>query len=64
MRRLLHSLEESEIIIVPTKKNNSFRSMRKYKTVVEEYFRQSAREIERGKVAEIFENAKVLVDAI
>ena len=61
MRRLLQSLEESEIVIVPTDKNNIFRSMRKekYKTMVEEYLKQSEREIEIGKVAEMFEDVKV-----
>ena len=66
MRRLLQSLEESEIVIVPTDKTNRFRSMRKdkYKNMVTEDLKQSAREIERGWVTEIFEDAKLLVDAI
>ena len=31
MRRLLQSLDEGEVVIVPTDKTNRFRSMRKYK---------------------------------
>ena len=36
----------------------------KYTTIVEEHLRKSAREIARGKVAEIFKYTKLLVDAI
>ena len=66
MRRLLQSIEESEIVIVPTDKTNMFISMRKYKykTIVKEHLKQSTREIQRVRVTEIFEEAKVLVDAI
>ena len=32
--------------------------------MVKEYLKQSSREIERGRVSGIFEDAKVLVDAI
>ena len=35
-----------------------------YKTMVKEYLKKSAREIDRGRVVEICEDAKVLVDAI
>ena len=47
-------------------KTNSFRSMRKvkYMTMVEEHPIQSSGEIYRVKVAEIFEDEKLLVDAI
>ena len=66
MRRLIQILEVSEIVIVPTDKTNRFTSMRKekYKTMVKEHLKQSAREMDRGRVTEIFENAKVLVDSI
>ena len=36
----------------------------KYKTMLKEHLKQSARDIERVRVTEIFEDAKVLVDAI
>ena len=36
----------------------------KYKNLVKEHLKQSAREIERGRVSEICEDANVLVDAI
>ena len=66
MRRLLQSLEESDIVIVPTDKTNRFRSMKKeeYKTMVKENLKKSSREIEKGRVVEICEDSKVLVDAI
>ena len=66
MRRLLKSLEESGIVIVRTDKTNRFRSMRKqkYKIMVKEHLKQSAREIDRRVVTIVFEDAKVLVDAI
>ena len=35
-----------------------------YKNLVKEHFKKSAREIERGRVVEICEDSKVLVDAI
>ena len=56
MRRLLQILEESEIVIVPADKTNSFRITRKgkYNNMVEEHLRQSERDIEKGKAAEIF----------
>ena len=52
LRRLLQSLEESDIVIVPTDKTNRFRSMKKeeYKTMVKEHLKKSARVIERGRV--------------
>ena len=52
MRRLLQSIEESDIVIVPTDKTNLFRSTRKdkYKTMVKEHLKQSARDIYRGRV--------------
>ena len=55
MRRLLNILEESEIVIVQTDKTNRFRSMRKqkYKIMVKEHLKQSAREIDR-RVVTIF----------
>ena len=48
MRRLLQSLEESDIVIVTAEKNNTFRSTRKekYKTMAEEHLRQSEKYIE------------------
>ena len=66
MRRLLQISEESEIVSIPTEKTNSFRSMIKdiYKTMVEEHLIQSSKEKDRGRVTDIFEDAKVLVDAI
>ena len=66
MSRLLQSVEESEIVIVQDDKTNKFRSMKKqeYKTMVKEHLKKSAREIERGRVTEIFGDAKVLVYAI
>ena len=66
MRRLLQSLEESDIVFFPTDKTNKYESMEKdeYKNLVKEHLKQSAREIERGIVVEICEDAKVLVDAI
>ena len=47
MRRLLQSLEESEIVIVPTDKTNRFISMKKEenKNIVKEHLKQSARDI-------------------
>ena len=50
-------LDESDQIIVPTDKTNSFRNMdtEKYMTMVNEHLRCSSREIERDKVREIFE---------
>ena len=64
--RLLQSLEESEIVIVPTDKTNRFRSTNKeeYKTMVKENLKKSSREIDRVRVVEICDNAKVLVDDI
>ena len=66
MRRILQILEESEIVIVPTDKTNRFRSMKKeeYKTMVTEHLKQSERNMDKGRVTEIFEDAKILVDAI
>ena len=66
MIRLVQILEETKIVIVPTDKTKHFRRMRKYKykIMVKENLKQSARDIERGRVTEIFEDAKVLVDAI
>ena len=66
LRRLLQTLEESDIVFVPSDKTKFFRSIKKeeYKTIVKEYLQQSAREIERGRVVEICEYAKVLLDAI
>ena len=63
---ILQKLEKSDIVFVPTDKTNKFRSMKKeeYKDMVKEHLKQSAREIERGRVVEICEDAKVLVDAI
>ena len=48
MRRLLQSLEESDKVIVTAEKTNNFRSTRKekYKTMTEEYLRQSEKYIE------------------
>ena len=64
--RLLQSLEESELVIVPTEKTSRFRSTRKekYKAMLKEQLKKSSRDIERGRAAEIFKDAKVLVDAI
>ena len=41
MSRLLQSLEESEIVIVPTDKTNRFRNIKKeeYKTTVKEHLK-------------------------
>ena len=66
MRRILQSLEESEIVIVTNDKTNRFISMRKekYKTMVKEHLKKSAREIYRERVTETFEDSEVLVDAI
>ena len=36
----------------------------KYYNIVEEHLKQSSREIERGRVTEIFQDAKLLVGAI
>ena len=45
LRRLLQTLEDSDIVFVPTDKTNKFRSMKKeeYKTMVKEHLKQSAR---------------------
>ena len=66
LRRPLQTLEDSDIVFVPTDKTNKFRSMKKeeYKTMVKEHLKQSAREIDMGRLVEIWEDAKVLVDAI
>ena len=63
MRRLLQRLEESEMVIVTTEYTNIFISTRKekYTTIVEEHLRKSAGYIYRGKITEIFEDAKLLV---
>ena len=55
MRRLLQSLEESEIVMVPNDKTNSFRITRerKYKTMVEEHLIKPAKVIERGNTVDI-----------
>ena len=55
MRRLLQSLEESEIVMVPNDKTNSFRITRerKYKTMVEEHLIKPAKDIERGNTVDI-----------
>ena len=44
-RRLLQTLEKSEIVIFPTDKNNRFRSMMKeeYKTMVKEHIKKLAK---------------------
>ena len=49
-----------------TDKANSFRSTRKekYKTMVKEHFKQSSRDIESRRVTGIFEDEKVILDAI
>ena len=61
--RLLQSLGESDIFIVPNDKTKRFRSMKKQevKTMVKEHLKQSSREIERGRVTEIFQGAKVIL---
>ena len=61
LRILLQTLEDSDIIFVPTDKTNKFRSMKKeeYKTMVKEHLKQSARDIDRVRVVEICEDAKV-----
>ena len=66
MRRLIKILKESEIVIVTTDTTNRIRSMKKeeYKTMVKEHLNKSVIEIERGRVTEIFDDAKVIVDAI
>ena len=45
LRRLFQTLEESDIVFVPTHKTNKFRSMKKeeYKTMVKEHLKQSER---------------------
>ena len=66
MRRLLQRLEESEMVTVTTEETNIIISMRKekYTTTVEEHLRKPAGYIYRGKLTEIFEDAKLLVDEI
>ena len=66
MRRLVQCLEESETVFVPTDKTNRFRGKikEKYKTMVKEHLKQSEMDLQRERVTEIFEDAKVLVDAI
>ena len=66
LRRLLQTLEKSDIVFVPTDKTNRYESMERdeYKNLVKEHLKKSAREIERGRVVEICEDAKLLVDAI
>ena len=53
-------LDESDQVILPADKTNSFRNMdtEKYMTMVNENLRCSSREIERDKVREIFEKAR------
>ena len=52
-------------MLLSTEKTNSFRITRKkYKTMAEKHLSQSAREIYREKVTYIFEDARVVVDAI
>ena len=52
LRRLLQTLEKSDIVFVPTDKTNNYESTEKdeYKNLVKEHLKQSAREIERGRV--------------
>ena len=66
MNKTIRILEESDQVIVPTDKTNSFRCMdtKKYMTMVNEQLRCSSKEIERDKVREIFEKARELLDEV
>ena len=66
LRRILQSLEERDIVIVPTEKTNRFRMMKKeeYKTTLKENPQAISKRYREGNGTEIFEDSKVLVDAI
>ena len=57
-------LEESDRVIVPTDKTNSFICMdtKKYMTMVNENLRFLSKEIERDKMRDIFEESRELLD--
>ena len=59
-------LDESDQVIVPTDKTNSFRNMdtEKYMNMVNEHLRCSSRGIERDKVRESFEKSSELLDEV
>ena len=59
-------LEESDQVIFPTDKTNSFRTMdtEKYMTMVNEHLRCSSREIERDRVKEIVEKSRELLNEV
>ena len=59
-------LEESDQVIVPTVKTNSFISVytKKYMTMVIEHLRCSSKKIDRNKVREIFEKSRELVHEV
>ena len=66
MNETIRILEESDQVIVPTDKTNSFRcmGMKKYMTMVNEHLRCPSKEIERDKVREIFEKSRELLDEV
>ena len=55
--KTLRILEESDKLIIPTDKTNSFRSVetKQYMTMANKNLRCSSREVYRDKVREIFE---------
>ena len=66
INKTIRILEESDEVIVPTDKTNSFINMdtEKYMTMVNENLRCSSREIERDKVRECFEKVEELLDEV
>ena len=65
MGEIFNDLDESDQVIVPTDKTNSFISLdTKNMTMVNEHLRSLLREIDRDKAGEIFEKAKEFVDYI
>ena len=61
MNETILLLEESDQVIFPTDKTNSFRCMytKKYMAMVNEHLRCSSKEIEGDKVREIFEKQDI-----
>ena len=66
MNETIRILEESDQVIVPTDKTNSFRCMdtKTYLTMVNGHLRCSSKENERDKVRKIFEKARELLDEV
>ena len=66
MGKIFNNLDESDQVIVPTNKNDSFRSVstEKYMTMVNEHLRISSNKIYMDKLRETFEKLGELVDEV